>query len=342
MDKINVLVTGIGGSGHGGQVLKSLRLSTKLVLNIIGTDITRDTSGKHLVDIFYEVPPVSNPLYGDVVFGIIKKHNVRFIFHGSEPELKFLSENREILNHMGVFHPMNSKELITLCMNKFNTYEKLQSLGIQVPRYTKISGLEDVAKIDYYPVVLKLNTASGGSAHVYVAVDREEATLLCQYMLKRGLDIVAQEYIDSPDQEYTIGVNSDNQGNIMGSIAVQRYLTNALSTKIKIRDKGNIYVISSGISQGKIGYFPELQKQAENIAKFINSRGPLNIQCRFLNGQLMLMEINPRLSGTTSLRAMAGYNEPEMMINHYLYGKKWYFEYKEMVIMRSLEEIVIY
>ncbi len=341
MDKINVLVTGIGGGGHGEQILKALRMSKKLNLNIIGTDITEYTSGKRFVDIFYRAPLAGEPLYKDFIFNLLEKHNIRFVFHGSEPELKFLSENREELAKRGIMHPLNSKELISLCMNKFSTYEKLNNLGIDIPEYLKINKIGDFYKIDFYPVILKPNTSSGGSAHVYIAIDKEETLLLGKYMLKKGFDIIAQAYIGSHDEEYTIGVSSDSKGNILGSIAIRRYICNALSEKMKIRNNDTTYVVSSGISQGKVCHVPKLQKQAEDITKLLDSRGPLNIQCRFINGKPMIMEINPRLSGTTSIRAMAGYNEPEMLIRYYLYGERWVCNYKEMVIMRSLAEVEI-
>ena len=34
-----------------------------------------------------------------------------------------------------------------------------------------------------------------------------------------------------------------------------------------------------------------------------------------------MFEINPRFSGTTSLRAMVGYNEPDVLIRHHVLGE---------------------
>lgn len=55
----------------------------------------------------------------------------------------------------------------------------------------------------------------------------------------------------------------------------------------------------------------------------------------------MLFEINPRLSGTTSLRAMAGYNEPEIIIKNDIFGKVQNVSYKDMLIMRTIKELII-
>ena len=340
MKKISVLVTGIGGGGHGEQILKSLKISD-LDLFIIGTDLTEYTVGKRYIDQFYLVPKANDSTYLNVIERIIDKHSVKFIFHGSELELKFISENREFFAKKGVYHPLNSKEIIAQCMNKFETYNILKEKGFNLPRFEKINSIEDVQKIDFYPTVLKPSTGSGGSSYVFVVLNNKEAKLLVEFMLLKKVDIVAQQYIGTENDEYTIGVSSDNEGNVLGSVVVKRVINNALTTYSRVSNGNNSYIISSGISQGNVCKYPELQKQAEDIAKKINSRGPLNIQCRWVNNELRLLEINPRLSGTTSLRSMAGYNEPALMIKYYILNDTWEFNYNEMLVLRSIEEIKI-
>ena len=72
-------------------------------------------------------------------------------------------------------------------------------------------------------------------------------------------------------------------------------------------------------------------------------KGPLNIQCRFVDGEIKVYEINPRFSGTTSIRAMMGFNEPEILINSNILGKKikQRFPYKTGSVIRTLKETVI-
>lgn len=339
--KINILVTGIGGGGHGEQILKSLKLANDLDLFIVGTDLTKYTVGKRYIDKFYIVPKANDSKYLGIIEEIIDKHDIKFIFHGSEPELKFISENREWFANKGVYHPLNSTEIIKQCMNKFETYKALKEKGFNLPRFKKIDVIEDINKVDFFPIVLKPSTGSGGSSYVFVALNKKEAKLLVEFMLLKNIDIVAQQYIGTENDEYTIGVSADNKGNILGSVVVKRVINNALTTYSSVSDGDKRYIISSGISQGYVCKHTELQKQAEDIAKSLDSRGPLNIQCRWLNNELKLFEINPRLSGTTSLRSMAGYNEPVLMIKYYLLNEPWKFNYDEMLILRSIEEVKI-
>lgn len=341
MDKISVLVTGIGGGSHGEQIIKSLKLVKNSNLEIIGTDVTHLTTGKKIVDKFYQVPFVSDKKYEDIIFDIIKKNNIKFIFHGSEPELKFLSENRKKFEDIGIQHPLNSKEVINLCMNKYKTYIELEKLGISLPKFKKINSLKDIEDINFYPLVLKPSTGSGGSANISIALDKHDCEMIVKLMLKYNLDIIAQQYIGSHLDEYTIGVSSNKLGKVLGSIVIKRFVTNTLSTNQKLSFNDNDYVISSGISQGYVCHNENLQKQAEEIAKLLKSTGPLNIQAREVNGKLLVFEINPRLSGTTSLRALCGYNEPYSMIKDQILGEKWNISYTDQVILRTIEEIKI-
>lgn len=341
MEKINVLVSGIGGGSHGEQIIKALKLAKQIDLRIIGTDIMQDTTGKRLVDIFYKMPYTYMPEYKTEIAKIIKKHDIKFMFHGSETELKFISENRDFLKELSVMHPLNSDEVIKLCMNKYETFKKLEQLGIKVGKYKKINSIDDIRDIDFFPLVLKPSTGSGGSAYVNICFDKEDLELAATYMLKYNIDIIAQEYLYS-DDEYTVGVSSNDSGKIIGSICIKRMLNNSLTTRIKINKNNKKYIISTGISQGMIVSDKNILAQAENISTKLNSVGPLNLQCRVIDGILYPFEINPRLSGTTSLRALAGYNEPEAMILDRLFKQSINLTtYKKMTILRTIEEIVV-
>jgi carbamoyl-phosphate synthase large subunit len=102
-------------------------------------------------------------------------------------------------------------------------------------------------------------------------------------------------------------------------------------------------VISSGVSQGDIGRFPEVTTQCREIADRLGSRGPLNMQCRFVGRRVQIFEINPRFSGTTSLRAMVGLNEPDLLVRRHLLNEDvgQDFAYGEGTILRSLTETLL-
>jgi carbamoyl-phosphate synthase large subunit len=67
------------------------------------------------------------------------------------------------------------------------------------------------------------------------------------------------------------------------------------------------------------------------------------VQCRLVDGEVYVFEINPRFSGTTSLRAMVGYNEPDILLKLHLRGERTEprFEYGKGWIIRSLNETML-
>jgi len=241
---------------------------------------------------------------------------------------------------------INSSEVIDACMDKWRTVQLLQSNGFTVPRSFLIESEKDISQVDVLPVVIKPAIGGGGSYNVYIAQDEEELHFFCKFILKQKMFPLVQEYIGTPDDEYTVGVLTTLDGKLVNSIAVKRYILSGLSAKIKTRNRtekeylSDILAISSGISQGIIDDYKEVREVCEQIAIKLEAKGPINIQCRFWNGKVYPFEINPRFSGTTSLRAMVGYNEPDILIRHHLLGEPItpHFPYRKGYIMRGLSE----
>ena len=151
----------------------------------------------------------------------------------------------------------------------------------------------------FFPLILKPNTGSGGSAGVNIAFDKETESYV-ELMLNQGIDIIAQSYEGNKESEFTIGVSASEKEKILGSICLKN-LTSSISLYKKFSKDSTDYVISSRFHKGWICHEDNLQSQAEKIAECINSRGPLNVQGREVDGKLLLMEINPRLSGTSPI-----------------------------------------
>ena len=344
--KINVLVTGIGGGGVGEQIMKCLRLSS-LDIKIIGCDMSRSSRGLFEADKGYIVPSASASNYIDCILEICEKNDVQAVFHGSEPELLQLSKHREIFESRNSVLPLNPKRVIDICMDKNKTMNFLRDNKIgNVQRYWEITSLGDLEKVDIFPVVLKPSVGGGGSVNTIIAQDKDELAMFSKYLLKLYSQFLAQEYVGDPFHEYTAGVFCSSKGGYINSIAVKKSILSGISNKMKTpnrtgrKELGDILAISSGISQGEIGRFPEVTKISRMIAETLGATAAINVQCRIHQGKMYVFEINPRISGTSSLRALAGYNEPEMIIRERVLGETIPvdFSYKEGWIARGLCE----
>jgi carbamoyl-phosphate synthase large subunit len=348
MKPIKVCITGVGGGGHGLQIVKALR-KAQTPYHIVGADITKLSAGLELADAPCLLPLASDPAYINELLDLCRQHQIEALFHGSEAELQVMSQNREAIQKEGILLPINPRDVISLCLDKVKLSAALIEMGIQVPRFIRIGDTDDLASLPEYPSIFKPSVGSGGSANTFIVQNDKEAEMFAKYLLDLYPEFIAQEYVGTPNDEYTVGILSDMDGEFINSIAVRRHVLSALSSRTRLpnrtgRDElGPELVISSGISQGEIGAFPEVTGRCEEIARLLGSRGALNIQCRLVNGQVSIFEINPRFSGTTSLRALAGFNEPDILIRRHILNEEIEprFAIKPGVILRRLEEVFV-
>jgi carbamoyl-phosphate synthase large subunit len=346
--RVAVIVTGVGGGGFGEQILKALRLA-QTSYDIIGTDTSPLSKGFAAVDHPYVVPPASDTRYVDALLTLARRHGAKALFPGSEPELRVVARRREILERTGMLVPVNPLEVLDTCLDKDRTMRFLALNGFCVPRTVPIEEESQLDTVDFFPAVLKPHVGGGGSADVLIAQDRSELLAFGRYLLANRRTLVVQEYVGTPDSEFTVGILTSMTGELINSIAVRRFTTSALGNRVRVPNRtgrtelGDELVISSGVSQGEIGPFPEVTGPCERMSQALGARGPLNIQCRYVDGQVQVFEINPRFSGTTSLRALVGYNEPDVLVREHVLGQRVQrkFPYRSGVILRGLEETLV-
>ena len=347
-ERVTVMVTGVGGGGHGEQILKALRLA-QTRYEIVGGDMSPVSSGLALVDHPYILPPANDSEYLAALLAVCRKHAVRALFHGSEPELRVMSARRDEIRAAGIFLPINPPDVIATCMDKFRTMEALESRGFSVPAYRRVRTVEDAVEFGHLPAVLKPSVGGGGSAHTTIVQTTGELACAATQMLTVFPEFLIQAYVGTVDQEYTVGVLTDMDGVLLNSIAVKRAIMSSLSNSLKTPNRsgdaslGRVLAISSGVSQGEVGPFPEVTGPCEALAVSLGVKGPVNIQCRLVDGKVCVFEINPRFSGTTSLRAMVGFNEPDVLVRRHVLGESIpaRFPYRSAVIMRGLAETLV-
>lgn len=319
---IPVLVTGVGGGGLGHEVVKSLRLAGGY--RLIGVDTTADSFGFADVDEAHVVPPASASNYLDVLIDLGTRRGARVVIPGSEPELRVMSQHRDRFARASVLPLINAANVIDIGLDKNRTMAFLDENGFARPRSMMVRSTDAIPAEFVLPAIVKPAVGGGGSADTYVVQEQDELNFVCAYLLRQGRAVLLQEYVGTALDEYTVGVLHSLDGVFVGSIAIRRYILSGLSNRIKAPNRtkrhelGSVLAVSSGISQGVIDDFPEVRRGCEAIANALGSQGPLNIQCRVAGGALYPFEINPRFSGTTYLRALAGYNEPDLLIRHHL------------------------
>ena len=338
--KYTVLITGVGGMTVGESIVQALKFSSARY-KIIGTNIEPFSAGLFQTDRSYILPPASDPNYIENLMAICNRDGVRVIIPGSEVELEKIAENIDKFTELGVLPLVNPINVIMTCLDKWNLYQWLIGEGISCPR-TALSDQDMMRLVSEigFRVIVKSRKGSG-SKHIFFIQDADELNFFVSYHRKYGIEPMIQEYVGNSSQEYTIGILISKSGEIIDSIALHRKLTGA-SLKATLKQDAFRYALSTGISQGIIEDAKELQDWAEGIAKRLGARGPLNIQCRLTEDGPFVLEINPRFSGTASIRAAVGFNEPDILIRNFLENEEFgRIDYRKGIIaLRGLANIV--
>lgn len=327
---MRVLVTGAGPGGHGEQIAKALNNSTLGPYTVFTADANPKLKSKVNSD-HYTLPLASSADYIPELLELCKELKVSALFHGSEPEMISISNNRSIFESRGVFVAINRFDLINLCTDKAALSERLEALGFPGPRHLLASGVETDIDESWYPVIAKPQLGGGGSRDVYICQNEGELNAILTYLTNSHpyRKFVIQEYVGTNFEEYTVGVLHDSKGRFLGSAVMNRDLSSRLSVRQSVknitskRELGETLVVSSGVSQGVLADFDMVAYQCRLIAEALDSRGPLNLQLRMVGGKASVFEINPRFSGTTSIRALAGFNEPDILLQTELAGVKF-------------------
>lgn len=337
---ITVLVTGVGGGSVGSQILKTLR-NSKYHYRIIGTDITKNSFGLTKCDKSYIVPPYNKTNYISRILKICNINKVDFIAPGTDGELLKLAQKKEIFREKGIQILSNPYSVLKLCFNKGNLFQYLKEKKIPTPKFYIVKNLKELKKMGS-PVVIK-PVEGGGSRSVFLAETFEETKFFVKYLLERKISVIIQEYLPTLS-EFIVGVVRLENGKIKRSIAMKRDLEKSLSQReVFISKKSRKrFIISSGISQGMFDDYKDIRKFCEKISDVVGAEGPLNIQCRKTSEGIIPFEINPRFSGTTSLRSLVGFNELDFLIRYKMFNEiPPILRLKKSYVSRDLEEKVI-
>ena len=335
-----VLVTGVGGRSLGHQILHALLLLGDKY-RVVACDADAFSFGLYQVNERYVVPRADAPDYIPAILQIIEREKVGVILPGTQPEVRVVAEQQNIIAATGCIVITSPVEVVRLCSNKKRLYNWLDVNGFSVPRTASTAEWRTLMAKVGFPIVVKPSQDSGGSRNVVILKDEIEVESYLGEESKKG-EVVFQEYVGSEESEYTVGVMISKTGDLIDSIVLHRKLV-GLSLGTKRIINGHAYVLSTGYSQGFVVKHPLIQKSCEHLALEIGVRGPVNIQCRLVGDKVVVFEVHPRFSGTTSIRADVGFNEPDILIRNFVLGEHFgRLPYQTGVAaIRALQHVIV-
>lgn len=314
VNNMRIMIAGIGGASLGTELLKCFQLAG--CYEVFGCDVSPTAYGLYDAG-FSRTFLVQRNHYVASVIDSCRQSGAHWLVPGGEQPMVLLGAASAELAAAGISLIGNLPEVVSIFSDKEKTFEHLKRLGFAVPRTARVNQAADLVEIGM-PCIIKPATGTGGSTMVFFAADADEAMTYADYIRRSGGMPLAQEYISHEEGEFTVSVLTLLDGKLVGSIALRR----SLDAKLSVQSRGRGGLVSSGYSQGYIGDFPAFRARAEEIALAIGSRGAMNIQGRIRNGELIPFEINPRLSASTYLRALAGFNELDILLQYHANGRR--------------------
>lgn len=293
-----VLVTGVGAI-IGQGIIKSLRVGDRPV-RIVGIDQNPDALGARFCDKFYPKPQNEGGAeYLAFIKGIIQGEEVDLILPGIEHDLFFFDANRVYFSGERATVAINHHELIETARDKWKTMEFLAREGVEVIP-TKISGnwSECVSYLGPPPLLLKPRQGNGSRNIVRLENERDFE----YWKQKMGEECMLQRIIGTDEDEFTASVFGLENGGATKPIVFRRKLSSSGSTlSATIVDDASI------------------ENMIVRLNLLFRPLGPTNYQFRKEADNAYLLEVNPRISSATSLRAAFGFNEAWMCIDYFLY-----------------------
>lgn len=284
--------------GHG--IVKSLR-DSQFNINLIGASIYDDFAAKCLCDFFEKAPLTSDMAYIDWLIKIVDKYKVDLIMPGIEDDIFKLAENASMLEALGVSVLINNTDLISFCKDKWKFYSFLNDR--KIPYLIESSLSDDFGYlVEKFGLPFILKPRCGSSSKGIVKVNSQN--VFDKYKGEVGSRLMVQPIVGNDDEEYTTSAFCDGVGGFYAIITLKRKLSKHGYTE-----------------KAEVVEFDKINEAVLLFCKTFKPVGPTNFQFRVHGGDLKLLEINPRISSSTSIRTAFGYNETKMSVEFFLEKK---------------------
>jgi carbamoyl-phosphate synthase large subunit len=297
---VRVLVTGVGAI-IGQGVVKSLRHSNLAVV-VIGLDKKITPYARSLCDLCVEKPAVAEESDAYLQFWgkLIEDLQIDLVIPALEIDVFYLDKHQKQLTSTCL--ALNNSSLIRLTQDKWQMAEFLHQESIGwIPSVLPATWQDCLSALGAPPYILKPR-AGNGSRGIVQLDDLADFTYWTQ---KVSYSFLVQQKIGSDDAEYTAAAFGLGDGHSLAPIIFRRTLSVAGNTQY-----------------AEVCQEPGICSMITALSKLLCPIGPTNYQFRKHLGSWYLLEINPRISSSNSLRTAFGYNEAAMCIAFYLHQRR--------------------
>lgn len=270
--KKNVLVFPCG-SEIGLEVNRGLAHSTHF--NLYGASSVDDHGKFVYKNYIAKQLDMDVPEFVSELNEIIELYQIDYIIPAHDTAVTTMAENQALIKAEVI---TSDTETCRICRSKGETYKLFEQL-IPTPSVYQMTAPMD------FPVFLKPDIGQGTKG-TFTVSSREEV----EFYAMKDDTLLAMEYL--PGDEYTIDCFTNKEGKLLFA-----------EGRIRNRISNGISVNSSQIKN------EQFQKMAEIINNTLSFRGVWFFQVKEReSGEMVLMEISPRIAGTMALYRNTGVN----------------------------------
>lgn len=292
-DDLNILILSCGTRNKIVQYFKKELDGRGLV---IATDCSGLAPALYEADKHFIVPRMGDEGYMDIILSICKENNIKAILSLIDPELSFLSKQKQTFLDIGTVPIVSKSDIVEMCFDKYKMFEFLVQNGFKTVKsyIDKEKFYSDVeVGVINYPVFVKPVRGSA-SINISKVTSKEEIELL----FSRFDNLMIQEFMDGT--EYGADVYIDM---VSGEPV-------AIFTKEKIKMRAGETDKSVSIKDKQLF---DLIKKFVKVTEF---KGIIDIDIFKVDGEYYISEVNPRFGGGYPHAYECGVNIPKMIINN--------------------------
>ena len=268
------------GTEIGLEIFQALKHCKEVDLFGAGQDISNHA--RFAYPEYHVIPSIHTPGMVVALIELCQSLCIDYIFPAYDDVIVTLSREADRLPAKVISSPSNACEITR---SKSNTYQALSN-HIRVPFLFASS-----KAVSSYPVLVKPDRGQGSLG--ITRADNEEGLIKA---VKTLCDPIICEYL--PGEEYTVDCFSDRERGVLFAGARSRR---------RIRNGISVNTLTESL--------PEVKEMANLIGRILGLRGAWFFQLkRAQDGQLVLLEVAPRIAGAMAAHRVLGVNFPLLSI----------------------------
>ena len=267
------------GTEIGLEIHQALQYCKEIKLHGAGQSISNHAP--FVYQSYHLLPSIHEPGWIDALVELCRTLSIDYIFPAYDDVIVALARHRSAIPAAVL---TASLEVCELTRSKSQTYERLRDV-VRVPQLYKPTEAKD------FPLFVKPDRGQGSQGTHLVCDTAELETVIGAIR-----NLIICEYL--PGEEYTIDCFSDRDRGVM-----------FCGARVRLRMRNGIAVHTRSVAVDGVDTI------AANIHRALGMRGAWFFQLkRAADGELVLLEVAPRIAGSMSTHRVQGVNFPLLTI----------------------------